>query len=1014
MEVPTLSGIRDKLADMAAADAHHDFDKARAGKVAHTIFSGMFNKHKGIGTPKEPTRLITEYDTLNMFLNFSVDREGSDRSDFIKKYINDDYVTRDVPRATDDPIPYEVQSFKISTHANHANTYILSPSEFIDRLAPSGRDVAFCIDADSIGMTGLFTQPDPGVVKRTAYFVYPREFINDESPITGMEGAKTITEDGKYSVQVHCLYDQYPSPITYKSTDLDEDTKPTFYSKFNVSITTPTGEKIKKADIIYTKDSGELVKAIEIDTVTKPNSVINLATSIYEFITNKRTDYDQYYVMLQRKRSGDWLQVLSCLHTDRYPELSGKNIPIILVTSDTICAAYAIATGVDVLYTKREVNRDNKSLADNWVIYFRKKVDGDRVSEEERFAKIVAQLPKPDDELPYLMNSSYLEVRDVFVQYRSELDERLFAELIPIAARLTAAADLREIEASLKELLRKYAQIVLMRTYLDQFPVKKRGEETLNNIANVSIYESNLSILKRFFKGKEGDMPAAIKSELDKNTVIKRMSEFDKYVKDITITGRLFVTANGRVAAQSAGLLAKFKEYLTEEERIEFLRVVTIPSTKLNGDDLKKYLLFFDTTKLFVGMEGNGPKVHNWLLVTAIVEGVLEEPVAEAEAPAAAAEPEAPVAEAPVAEAPVAEAEASGPAVEPEASGPVPEPSGPEPEPEAPEDEGEGRYELSSSYGPSVLLALRFQNKREKNHRIDDLDGRRHSAMTTSILFMYKLVLAMQDIQDRQSSDPEYSANNEYMLQYISQWISKIIRALPGTNTKKEYKDVECFLLGMIFQYESDMKESADYIEFLESFMRNTYGMTLTEYLIRECPHIAMEPFVFREGVPYSALIDDLKSLIRITLNKLRSYEEDPARIIELREKEARVAAAARAAEEADRAAAAAEAADAVARAAVIAKAEEEIASRAALKAAAEREAALAEEADRIHKMAEKARFHVGVAQRGVRKAVALASKRGPKNANRRRNSKFSMLRKSHKKGSEDFRGVTRSKARPA
>jgi hypothetical protein len=995
MEVTTLSGIRDRLAEMAAADALHDFDGERGKKVANHIFSGMFAKHKGIGAPKEPSQLITEYDTLNMFLNFSTARGDSAIQDFKDKYYNDAYVTRDVPRATDDPIPYEVQSLKVGKHfSNKKDEWYITPSEFMDFLAPSGRDVAFCVDMDSTGLSHIFSEQESDVVKRTAYFVSPREFINDEAPKRDMTTVETETEAGNYSVQVRYLRDTYPQPIVYKSTDLAENPDPTFYSKFNVSITrAPDANGISLTDTIFTNDSGEIIKGNQVDKVMSENSVIELARNIYRFFTGNRTDYDNYYVMLQQKRSGDWLQVLSCLHTDRYPQLSGKNIPIIIITGDTICAAYAIAMGVDVIYTKLLKSGDKR------ILYCRKKLDNGVITEEERFAKIVAQLPKPDDKLPYLMNSSYLEVRDVFVQYRSELDERLFAELIPIAARLTAAADLREIEASLKLFLRKYSQIVLMRTYLDQFPVKKRGEETLNNLANVSIYESNLSILKRFFTGKEGDMPAAIKSELDKNTVIKRMSEFDTYVKDITITGRFFVTANGRVAAQSAGLLAKLKEYLTEEERVEFLRVVTIPSTKLGGDDLAKYRLFFDTTKLFVGMEGNGPKVHNWLLVTAIVEGVLEEPVAEAEAPVAAAEPEA-----------------SGPAEAPEASGPAAaaEPSGPEPEPEAPEDEGEGRYELSSSYGPSVLLALRFQNKREKNHRIDDLDGRRHSAMTTSILFMYKLVLAMQDVEDRQSSDPEYSANNEYMLQYISQWISKIIRALPGTNTKKEYKDVECFLLGMIFQYESDMKESADYIEFLESFMRNTYGMTLTEYLIRECPHIAMEPFVFREGVPYSALIDDLKSLIRITLGKLRSYEEDPARIIELREKEARVAAAARAAEEADRAAAAAEAADTVARAAVIAKAEEEIASRAALKAAAEREAALAEEADRIHKMAEKARFDMGVAQRGVRKAVALASKRGPKNANRRYKSKFSMLRKSHKRGSEDFRGVTRSKARPA
>jgi hypothetical protein len=181
----------------------------------------------------------------------------------------------------------------------------------------------------------------------------------------------------------------------------------------------------------------------------------------------------------------------------------------------------------------------------------------------------------------------------------------------------------------------------------------------------------------------------------------------------------------------------------------------------------------------------------------------------------------------------------------------------------------------------------------------------------------------------------------------------------------------------MIFKYESDMKNSSEYIEFLQSFVRDTYGISISDYLIRECPNIPMEPFVFQEGLPYSALIDELKGHIRITLGKLRSYEEDPARLIELREKQARAEVYRRAIEEDEIALAKAEALDAAALNTVVETSAEMISTQERLENALDTEAAAAKAALRAKAILKRDQEKKRERQGSVWRVVQKARKRG-------------------------------------
>ena len=1219
MEVPTLSGIRDKLADMAAADAAHDFTKPR-GSIFE--FTETYGDNKNIGTPTLPSgELLDEHGTLNTFLNYYGQGQKSNAiAHFREKFLREGFTTN-IPRASDDPVNYEVSSIKISSRISKSknNKFTVTPSQFMDFLtAGTGRDVAFCIDAENTDFYDIFKVPESGVAKRTAYFVTPREGINDGASKTIRTEEEELTESGEYSVKVQNLEDSYAGDIVYKATDLSDSSIETFYSIFNISLS-PIDRSYKIPAIRVTYSKGGYSEPSDLIFQNSKSDTSNTAKALGRRISSflKRmvgADYNAYYKMLQRKRSGDWLQVLACLDRKRFQM---PDIPIILCTQDIICAAYAYAMGVDVIFM-HIWRPDGTNITENWLLYFRKKIDGDTVPEELRVARTIAGLPKPVDSIPALLEASYLDVRTTFIGSRTAAIEGLRHEFEPIVAEVEAADTEATIEAAIKSILSVYARLVGARASLPT--IEAKGEESLDSLASVSRYETQLSIFKQILKGKSGDMKELIAANI--NRIVERVrggGELKGHIDRISIFGSFMSIRRNRetgLREHSTGLLKFMRDYLTAEERDELVRVLKIPLAKLAGVNLDKYKVFLEAIETLIEKKGNGPKVPNWVLVEAVIADVIEEPVGEYSDEESSineesnkessineeSNKEAPADEESTAVPPVTRAVRVRPTesikeqlappifglpvvgalppgmVAPDTSGPngqtiaadwlyqnfpklfktIASLGGIDPDTgifikkvnlplgylasfppmvrkvaltaiypwgEGPEGNiqfekafgnpaGQARainlifreerklydmivaagginvdgkfvktvpintaghyysptirrlaeaaklytkepfdtcknikwhflekagywksfcdpiitgggtqeptIELSSTYGPSVILALRFQNKQERNHRVEDLEGRRHSAMTTPILFMHKLVIAMQRVQDNQSSDPEYSANNEYMLQYISQWLAKILRALPGTDTKKEYRDIECFLLGMIFEYESDMKNSADYIRFLEAFVMDTYGTSLREYRIRLCPHIAMEPFVFQEGVPYSALIDDLKSLIRITLGKLRSYEEDPRRLVELHEKEARVAAAARLVEETDRAVAAAEAADTVARATVSERVEEAIASRAALQAAADSESALAAEADRAHRSAERARFKMGIAQNRVKgvvhRAVARASNRGAPMAMKatKRYGKLSKAQHSRKKGSDDFSGVTRRKVHPA
>lgn len=853
MEVPTLSEIRDNLANMAAADAHHDFDKGERGaqKAFETVY--LSRGHKDIGTPIQPSELLSEAKVLNAFLKFFSEGESSRAVEMFRaKFFRDDFAPTVMPRASDDPIGYTVKSLKISSRVSKSGNDVFntSPAEFMDFLTEgTGRDVAFCIDAVSTSFYNVFKIPQSGFAKRTAYFVNPRESINDGAGKMDMTSDEMETESGEYSVKVRGLNDTFPGEVVYNATDLSLNNAETFFSVFNLALL-PAGlyHGIPAIQTVYSKENYSEPPELIVQNGKDQNTVKALSNRIMSFLSGMAgEDYRPYYTMLQRKRSGDWLQVLSCLDRKRYPEM--PDIPTILCTEDYICAAYAIAMGVDVIFTHvwREAGRTN-----NWLLYLRKNADGVVISEGERLARSIAALPKPDAPLPELLGGTYLEVRAGILQARSDAIGRLVPEFAPATAALAAATG-AAVETAVKAVLSLYARLVWSRASLPL--VEDRGEESLDSLSRISIYETQLSIFKKILRGKSGNLSEVIQAYV--SGIVDRARggpRMEEHIGNMSIFGSLMSMRRSRESGlkmHATALFTFFHNYLTEDERAELITVLRGPLANLTGDSLTKYTVFFDTTQLFIGKVGNGPKVPSWILVKAVVDDVFEGHVDIPD------EPERPVEEEPAEEpegvqTPVARGGALADSIE-----------------------------LSSSYGPSVILALRFQNKQERAHRVEDLDARKHSSITTPILFLHRLIVAMEIIDKKKVADPSYECSSEFMLKYLSQWLIAILNGLPGIS-KKEYSEVECFLLGMVFQHESPIKESTDLIEFITGFARDVYGVALNDYVVRACPSVARTELVFQESMTYIATINQLKHIIHRLIGIQRKYEEESARRLTL------------------------------------------------------------------------------------------------------------------------------------
>jgi len=229
----------------------------------------------------------------------------------------------------------------------------LSTSEYRAFFGLEGSDTLnVVIDAQTVGMNKLFGLAvlTPGETKLSVNNVFNREVVNDPAPKT-YELAKLVsTASAEYNIKL----DQFNGSITYPSYEIETDLlfRNKFFSTLDICLSP-----------LKPNNQGNIMPKIQLDLIDRNKKMIHQSSNphstnaistclsfIRKFLGLAGDKHIKCSAFFQCKRSGDWLQALSCLDTGRkYSDgLSGK---IVLVTHDRILLWYALFMKIDVIFT---------------------------------------------------------------------------------------------------------------------------------------------------------------------------------------------------------------------------------------------------------------------------------------------------------------------------------------------------------------------------------------------------------------------------------------------------------------------------------------------------------------------------------------------------------------------------------------------------------------------------------------------------------------------------------------
>jgi hypothetical protein len=227
------------------------------------------------------------------------------------------------------------------------------------------------VDASAIGIMNLISSLKLGAGAPAAAdaeklfinLILNRECIND--PGGKITEFKKLDPSVKGHLETDVLIDRDVSEILYNKNSAELNNTPLerdkFFSKYNFKMG-PVMYQENKAGSLKAKFVSTKVDVLDspgkklLYTVTDKNE--NSVTKCWKKISSffKKDDI-LTSIIFQMKRSGDWLQALSCLDLKRNygSTKSGKidviNGSITLVTHDKILLAYALFIGIDVIFT---------------------------------------------------------------------------------------------------------------------------------------------------------------------------------------------------------------------------------------------------------------------------------------------------------------------------------------------------------------------------------------------------------------------------------------------------------------------------------------------------------------------------------------------------------------------------------------------------------------------------------------------------------------------------------------
>ena len=302
-------------------------------------------------------------------------------------------------------------------------------------------DINLLFDAGCIDIMGLLKCATRGSTMQQINFnrIVNREVINDPAPKTYSDARGKLNNESLMTFAI--LFDAQKGAITYEhfnhtkeinNTPLQRDK---FYSNldFRISDLKSTKGGLPSIDITVLQNNGERV--YENNDPHTNNRIAMCVKRIIDFLKTNKKNHIAASAHFQCKRSGDWLQAISCLDLKReYTsaiEIDGGEIQllpgnkIIIVTHDRILLWYALFLGIDVLFTYKpglattEITEENEiekiSESERVLVYFsnvRNSLRPEQIQERNiEFAKSNIKQVDKINELVSLYNKAIVEIK---------------------------------------------------------------------------------------------------------------------------------------------------------------------------------------------------------------------------------------------------------------------------------------------------------------------------------------------------------------------------------------------------------------------------------------------------------------------------------------------------------------------------------------------------------------------------------------------------------------------------
>ena len=663
-----LLSIKTKLSIGATADAIHDFSRfliLNKKSAKEPVKIGIQDILTAIPVPDhvkiDNDNYMTEDDLLHdIFKEIIPDKFTIGKLiDYLIENTDQTYSkVIEIPGVKLEPHTYTIKILNTNKSIQNSNLQFnirnmndtITIDEYKDFFNLKGSDTLnIVVDAQTIGINQLFSYAKPGGSRLTVNNILNREVINDPAPKT-YNPEKLGIGKGNGFADYNIVYDNEESNILYPK--FNENLNSEFYRNMFFSTLDFTLSKliIEKGGLprinmdissdkryIYHTDNPHLANGIE--------SCWLLIKKAFG-IKGTQERHIKCSAFFQCKRSGDWLQALSCLDNKRNysPRIDGS---IKLVTHDRILLWYALFLGIDVIFTckKEAMNKQDPGKGENqektsevedddWekdltgkksqkiMLYF----TAIRETDEERLTRYIEKARAVDLTIYNAYSSNYsqwiVEIKDLI---QTEIREKFTAimDLIQVSGRKPS---------SLGKLTKEYIQIYWKVVSLDfkkiDVPtIDLTGQITLKELEDFLSKCENFKSIMEKIPNKENILILSKNYEMNE-AYVKMINPFDIFDKQSEIL------INEKVMTLVSHLEFRIEDAYIEQLKGDLSTIINAVKTKWR-DITDTYAI-----EIIIGHLGEVKK-HDIIMIEKSVEASLKKKAKESSSVGGAAGPPA-------------------------------------------------------------------------------------------------------------------------------------------------------------------------------------------------------------------------------------------------------------------------------------------------------------------------------------------------------------------------------------